>query len=33
LGFQIIMAKVCSKMDMPMAVMSGASLGELRSGR
>ena len=29
----LIIASVCSRIDMPMAVMSGASLGLLRSGR
>ena len=33
LGFQMIMAKVCSKIDIPMAVISGARRGELRRGR
>jgi len=33
LGFQIIIANVCNSSDMPMAVMSGANLGELRNGR
>jgi len=33
LGFQMIMAKVCNKMDMPMAVMRGANLGAPRKGR
>ena len=30
---QIIMAKVCSRIDTPMAVISGARRGALRSGR
>ena len=33
LGFQIIMASACSKMDMPSAVIRGARRGALRSGR
>ncbi len=33
LGFQTIMASVCSSSDMPMAVISGARRGALRSGR
>jgi hypothetical protein len=32
LGFQMIMAKVCSKMLIPMAVIRGAKRGELRNG-
>ncbi len=32
-GFQMIIASVCSSSDMPIAVISGASLGALRSGR
>ena len=32
-GFQMIIASVCSSRLMPMAVMSGASRGALRSGR
>ncbi|MCY1548204.1 hypothetical protein D9M68_843000 [compost metagenome] len=32
-GAQMIMAKVCNSSDMPMAVIRGASRGELRSGR
>jgi hypothetical protein len=29
----MIIASVCSSSDMPMAVISGASRGELRNGR
>ena len=33
LGFQMIMASVCSSSDTPIAVISGARRGALRSGR
>jgi hypothetical protein len=33
LGFQMIIASVCSSRLTPMAVISGASRGALRSGR
>ena len=33
MGFQMIMASVCNKMETPMAVINGASFGALRRGR